>query len=198
MKLLIIDDDPGLRDSLERLLTFDGHDVQAEGSPVNALAKATQEPFDLIFCDVQMPDLTGPDFLRRYKSAGGGALVIMMSAYSDEEAAIEAMEWGAYDYLAKPFRPDQLALTIRQAEERELLKRQLASLEAELEQRRSGEYAGVGAETDYTPRTLDAFEREHIAEALRHHRGNRTHASRELGIARTTLIKKIKGYNLNA
>jgi DNA-binding NtrC family response regulator len=108
------------------------------------------------------------------------------------------MEWGAYDYLAKPFRPDQLALTIRQAEERELLRNQLATLEAELEQRKSGEYAGVGAEIDHTPRTLDDYERQHIAEVLRHHRGNRTHASRELGIARTTLIKKIKGYHLNA
>jgi DNA-binding NtrC family response regulator len=198
MKLLIIDDDPGLRDSLARLLKFDGHDVQAEGSPRQALNLATREPFDLILCDVQMPDLTGPDFLRRYKSAGGAALVIMMSAYSDEDAAIQAMEWGAYDYLAKPFRPDQLALTIRQAEERELLKNQLASLEAELEQRRSGEYAGVAAEADHIPRRLDDYERQHIEEVLRHHRGNRTHASRELGIARTTLIKKIKNYNLNA
>jgi two-component system response regulator AtoC len=132
MKVLIVDDDPGLRDGLSRFLKLEGYNVVAQDSPVDALDLARQSPFDLILCDVRMPDMDGSEFLRRYKEGGGAALVIMMSAYGSEDAAIEAMKRGAYDYLSKPFRPDEVTLTLRKAQERERLRDQVASLEAEL------------------------------------------------------------------
>jgi two-component system, NtrC family, response regulator AtoC len=132
-RVLVVDDEPGLRHSLGLLLTDAGYEVVAEGSGTRALERARGEPFDLILCDVRMPDLDGLAFLRAYKGGGGTALVIMMSAYGGEEAALAAMKEGAYDYVPKPFRPDEVVLTLRKAEEREQLGHTIATLKAQLD-----------------------------------------------------------------
>src|SRR2546430_12428393 len=94
-RVLVVDDEPGLRQSLVLLLSDAGYDVVAEGNGARALERARAEPFDLILCDVRMADMDGLAFLRAYKSGGGPALVIMMSAYGGEEAALAAMKEGA-------------------------------------------------------------------------------------------------------
>ncbi len=85
-----------------------------------------------MLCDVRMPEMDGLTFLRQYRKGGGNALVIVMSAYGGEDAAIAAMKEGAYDYLPKPFRPDEVVLTLRKAEERERLREEVAGLRAQL------------------------------------------------------------------
>jgi DNA-binding response OmpR family regulator len=95
MRLLIVDDDPGLRQSLALLLTEAGYEVASEGDPEQALGRAASETFDLILCDVRMPKMDGVTFLRRYRSDGGQALLIMMSAYGSEDSALAAMREGA-------------------------------------------------------------------------------------------------------
>src|SRR5213083_619871 len=131
-RVLVVDDEPGLRQSLGLLLTDAGYEVAAESDGKQALDRALAEPFDLILCDVRMPQLGGLEFLRAYRERGGTALVIMMSAYGGEEAALAAMKEGAYDYLPKPFRPDEVVLTLRKAEERERLRQEVAGLRAQL------------------------------------------------------------------
>jgi two-component system response regulator AtoC len=132
MRLLIIDDEPGLRQSLALLLQEAGYDVACEGDPEQALRRAAAEAFDLILCDVQMPKMDGVTFLRRYRAEGGQALLIMMSAYGSEDSALAAMREGAYDYLHKPFRPDEVTMTVRKAEEREKLRREVEVLRTSL------------------------------------------------------------------
>ena len=129
----MVDDEPGLRQSLGLLLADAGYEVAAEGNGARALERALAEPFDLILCDVRMPDMDGLAFLRGYKGRGGSALVVMMSAYGGEEAALAAMKEGAYDYIPKPFRPDEVVLTLRKAEERERLGHTIATLRAQLD-----------------------------------------------------------------
>ena len=85
-----------------------------------------------MLCDVRMPEMDGLTFLRNYRARGGNALVIVMSAYGGEDAAIAAMKEGAYDYIPKPFRPDEVVLTLRKAEERERLRQEVAGLKAQL------------------------------------------------------------------
>ena len=131
-KVLVVDDEPGLRQSLGLLLSDAGYAVTAESDGRKALERALAEPFDLVLCDVRMPEMDGLTFLRSYRGRGGGALVIMMSAYGGEDAALAAMKEGAYDYLPKPFRPDEVVLTLRKAEERERLSRDVAGLRAQL------------------------------------------------------------------
>src|SRR2546428_211295 len=131
-RVLVVDDEPGLRQSLGLLLADAGYDVAAEGNGTRALERALAESFDLVLCDVRMPETDGLAFLRAYKGRGGTALVIMMSAYGGEEAALAAMKEGAYDYVPKPFRPDEGVLTLRKAEERERLPHTTATLRAQM------------------------------------------------------------------
>jgi two-component system response regulator AtoC len=132
-RVLIVDDEPGLRQSLGLLLGDAGYDVASESDGRRALERATAESFDLVLCDVRMPQLSGIEFLRAYRDRGGTALVIMMSAYGGEDAALAAMKEGAYDYVPKPFRPDEVVLALRKAEERERLRRTVAGLRAQLD-----------------------------------------------------------------
>jgi two-component system response regulator AtoC len=132
-RVLVIDDEPGLRQSLGLLLSDAGYEVVAEGDARRALERAQAEAFDIILCDVRMPELDGLTFLRRYRAGDGTALVVMMSAYGGEDAALAAMKEGAYDYLPKPFRPDEVVLTLRKAEEREGLRHTVAGLRAQLD-----------------------------------------------------------------
>jgi DNA-binding NtrC family response regulator len=132
MRLLIVDDDAGLRQSLTLLLEEAGYQVAVEPDPEQALRRAGSETFDLILCDVRMPKMDGLTFLRRYRGDGGSALLIMMSAYGTEDSALAAMREGAYDYLHKPFRPDEVTMTLRKAEEREKLRQEVEALRSTL------------------------------------------------------------------
>jgi two-component system response regulator AtoC len=139
MRVLIVDDDAGLRQSLALLLQEAGYDVVTEGDPEQALQRAMGGTFDLVLCDVRMPKMDGVTFLRRYRGDGGQALMIMMSAHGSEDSALAAMREGAYDYLHKPFRPDEVTMTLRKAEEREKLRREVEVLRTSL---------GAGAASD--------------------------------------------------
>jgi two-component system response regulator AtoC len=157
VKLLIVDDEPGLRQSLRLILSDEGHDVADAADGVAALARATREPFDAILCDVRMPALDGLEFLRQYRAAGGAALVIMMSAYGSEDAAIAAMKEGAYDYIPKPFRADEVILVLRKAEEREKLRSEVESLRSALGAAAAA--PGIVAESDAMKAALEVIAR---------------------------------------
>ncbi|HEX6668834.1 MAG TPA: sigma-54 dependent transcriptional regulator, partial [Gemmatimonadales bacterium] len=132
MRVLIVDDDAGLRQSLALLLQEAGYEALSEGDPEQALRRAGTEGFDLILCDVRMPKMDGVSFLRRYRAEGGSALLIMMSGHGTEDSALAAMREGAYDYLHKPFQPDEVTMTLRKAEEREKLRREVETLRTSL------------------------------------------------------------------
>ena len=132
MNILVVDDELGLRHTLTLILQAEGHVVRSASDGATALERLGESPADLIISDVRMPGLDGLAFLERYKEMGGSALVIMMSAYGDDEAALEAIRRGAYDFIAKPFRADQVLLVVRKAIEREGLRREVAQLHDEL------------------------------------------------------------------
>ena len=132
MKILIIDDDAGLRKSLSLILTDADYEViQAEDGEMG-LAMATEEAPDLILCDVRMPRLGGIEFLEAYRAGGGSALVLVMTAYGSLDLAMEAMKKGAYDYIPKPFGADDVLLIVRKAEEREQLRKEVGRLRQEV------------------------------------------------------------------
>ena len=143
MKILVIDDEPGLRHTLSHILAGDGHTVAVAADGGQALEALAADDADIVLCDVRMPVMDGLAFLDRYTQGGGKALVIMMSAYGDDDAAISAMQRGAYDFIPKPFRADQVQLVVRKAMEREGLRRSVERLATEVaELRGDGEIAG--------------------------------------------------------
>jgi two-component system, NtrC family, response regulator AtoC len=132
MRVLIIDDEPGLRQTVSLILADEGYEVQAASDGEEGFARAMEQKPDIILCDVRMPRLTGLDFLERYRAQKGTAMVIMMTAYGSMELALQAMKSGAYDYLPKPFSPDQLILVLKKAEEREALRQEVTRLREEV------------------------------------------------------------------
>ncbi len=146
MTVLIIDDEPGLRQTVSLILGEEGYDVHTASDGEEGLARAAEVRPDIILCDVRMPRLTGIDFLDRYRTAAGEALVIVMTAYGSMDLAIDAMKKGAYDYIPKPFGADQLVLLLKKAEEREALRREVRRLREEVRiERRYGEVIAKSA-----------------------------------------------------
>jgi len=132
-RILIVDDDPGLRESLALVLAAEGYEVAAAADAEAALRLAEEAPTDVVLCDLRMPGMDGLELLPHLARRLPGATLILMSAYGSAELAIEAMRRGAYDYLAKPFQPSEALLALRKARERERLRRSNQLLRREME-----------------------------------------------------------------
>jgi two-component system response regulator AtoC len=129
-RVLVVDDEESMRHILTHLLSSAGFDVRAAPDGAAALLEVeTSEP-DVVLTDINMPGVSGMDLLVRLREKSPDVLVIMMSAYGTIDVAIEAMKAGAYDYVSKPFRPDEVLLVLRKAEERERLVRENRRLRA--------------------------------------------------------------------
>jgi len=137
-RVLIVDDDESLRESLELVLAAEGFEVVTAGDGPAALGRIEASTFDVVLCDVRMPGMDGIELLPQLVRRVPGTTVIMMSAFGTDELALEAMNRGAYDYLTKPFRPAEVVLTIRKARERERLRRANQALRREV-QRATGD-----------------------------------------------------------
>jgi two-component system response regulator AtoC len=122
-RILIIDDEEALRDSLQLVLSAEGYQVAAAAGGREGLRLAEDGVFDAILCDLRMPGIDGLELLPELVRRLPGTTIILMSAYGNADLAIEAMQRGAYDYLAKPFQPADVLLTLRKARERERLRR---------------------------------------------------------------------------
>ncbi|RLB25070.1 MAG: hypothetical protein DRG66_08385 [Deltaproteobacteria bacterium] len=121
-RILIIEDEANMRHMLEVLLGKSGYEVKIATDGQEGLDAIERERFHFILCDIKMPRMDGMAFLKSAKEKLIDTTVIMMSAYGTVDTAIEAMKLGAYDYISKPFKTDEVLLTLKKAEERERLK----------------------------------------------------------------------------
>ena len=123
-RILVVDDEENMRHMLRVLLEKSGYIVDTAADGSEALDMVDQTLYDFILCDLKMPNIGGVEFFRSARDKLWETTVIMMSAYGTIDTAVEAMKQGAYDFISKPFKPDEVLLTLKKAEERESLKRE--------------------------------------------------------------------------
>ena len=135
-KILIIDDEANMRHMLSSLLVDCDFMVETAADGEQGLQLLDKEKFDFVLCDIKMPNMDGMAFLKGAAEAGHEVTIIMMSAFGSVDTAIKAVQQGAYDYISKPFKADEIILVLKKAEERErlrhenfFLKKRIAGLE---------------------------------------------------------------------
>ena len=113
--ILVIDDELSMRELLEVLLVKEGYKVTCAKNGQDAVSMIKKTVFDLLLCDIRLGDISGIDVLRALREENQETVVIMISAYASTEAAVEAMNEGAYDFVPKPFDNEELKKTIKNA-----------------------------------------------------------------------------------
>lgn len=131
-RLLVVDDEPSLRETLDIALRRAGHTVRCAASAPEALEALAASSFDLVITDVRMPDMSGIDLLARIKAVDPAVEVIVATAFARAEDAVEVMKAGAYDYIIKPFNLEELRVLVERALERRQLGFENARLRAAL------------------------------------------------------------------
>jgi DNA-binding NtrC family response regulator len=136
ISILIVDDEDSVRDSLYSWFVEDGYRVECAENAKKALSVLESDSFDIILADIKMPGMDGLEMLRRIKLMKSDSIVIVMTAFATVDTAVQALKDGAFDYITKPFDPDDLSHLIRNAskqisltEENENLKKKVVSLE---------------------------------------------------------------------
>jgi two-component system, NtrC family, response regulator PilR len=131
-RVLVVDDEAGMRDFLSILLRKEGYGVSVADGAEKALEMASRGEFDLVISDISMPGLSGIDVLRQARAASPDTPVILITAYASTETAVEALKLGAYDYLIKPFDVEELKAVVRNALEKRRLETENRFLKREL------------------------------------------------------------------
>jgi two-component system response regulator PilR (NtrC family) len=132
-KILVVDDDRGIREFLEIMLSREGYDVACSDDATKALNRCKKEKYDLILTDLKMPKVDGIDFLKAVKDVCPEAMVILMTAYASPETALSAMKEGAYDYVEKNFNIETLKEIVRMALDKKGIKTDDAQFIREVE-----------------------------------------------------------------
>ncbi len=117
-KILVIDDEQIVHESCNRILTEEGYEVKSAFTGQEGFKKIEEEQFDLVITDLKMPGISGMEALKKIKKDNPNIGIIMVTGYSTAETAVEAMKLGAFDYLPKPFTPDELISVINKAVEK--------------------------------------------------------------------------------
>ncbi len=121
MKLLIVDDEKSIRNTLKDILEFEGHEVALASDGSEGLVLATTNSYDAIFSDIKMPNMDGVEFLDKLGEAGVETAVIMISGHGSIDTAVECIKKGAFDFIQKPLDLNRILITLRNATDKTTL-----------------------------------------------------------------------------
>ncbi len=131
-RILVVDDEPSMQEFLQIFFRREGYDVVAAGDVDTALVAIENDEFDVVITDMQMPERSGLDLLRAVNETSPETVVIVITAFASTDSAIAAMKEGAYDYITKPFKVDEIRVTVEKALEKKLLAHENRRLRSEL------------------------------------------------------------------
>ncbi len=134
-RILIVDDDAGARSSLSEALTLEGYSVESAASGEEALSFGDRHEYDVVLTDLRMTGIDGLRVLREFKKSRPETVLIVMTGFASMETVVDAVAAGAYDYISKPFRLDQMRLKVRQAMEQSRLLRENRDLKSMVQDR---------------------------------------------------------------
>jgi two-component system response regulator AtoC len=154
-RLLVVDDEENMRHMLTVLMGRSGYQVESAADGAEALEKVENKRYDVVLCDLKMPRLDGIGFLTSAKSYLTQSIVIVMSAYGTIEVAVEAMKLGAYDYISKPFKTDEILMVLKKGEEHLGLKAENLRLKQRIQS--IEKETGLGSMIGSSPRMQDVF-----------------------------------------
>jgi len=145
-RILVVDDERSMREFLEICFRREGYDVATAADVDSALALLEADDYDVVISDLQMPGRSGLELLHAVRDTSPETAVILITAFATTETAIAAMKEGAYDYVTKPFKVDEIRLVVEKALEKKLLSRENRRLRSELQsQLRQRELVGTSA-----------------------------------------------------
>lgn len=165
-KLLVVDDEHLIRWSLEQNLKKQGYEVVTAGSGEDALRLVREEQPDLVLLDIQLPGISGIDVLEKIKDHDDDIIVIMVTANSGLENAVNAMRLGAFDYISKPFNLDELSIVVKKALETSDLKQEVVRLRSETRKYGPPNIIGESRQIKYLMEMLDKVARSEASTVL--------------------------------
>ena len=154
VRVLVVDDEQSMRDLLAIMLRQAGYDVAVADGGEAAIESLKAESFDLVVTDLRMRKVDGMAVLKAAKEHSPRTVVLVVTAFASTETAVEAMKLGAYDYITKPFKLDELKLTVANALERRRLQEENLALKRQLRRESGTSRTSSGA----VPKILDVFE----------------------------------------
>jgi two-component system, NtrC family, response regulator AtoC len=165
-KLLVVDDEHLIRWSLEQNLKKQGYDIVTAGTGEDALRLVREEQPDLVLLDIQLPGMSGIDVLEKIKDHDEDIIIIMVTANSGLENAVNAMRLGAYDYISKPFNLDELSIVVRKALEASDLKQEVVRLRSETKKYGPPNIIGESRQIKYLMEVLEKVARSEASTVL--------------------------------
>ena len=118
MKVLIVDDERAIRNSLGEILSDEGYEVESAEDGASALALVAKGKYDVIFCDIKMPEMDGMEVLDKLVADGCDSAIVMISGHGDIDTAVESIKKGAFDFIQKPLDLNRILITIKNATEK--------------------------------------------------------------------------------
>jgi DNA-binding NtrC family response regulator len=135
VRILVVDDEMIVCESCKRILEEDGYEVETALSGMEAFEKMKENPFDIVITDLKMPGIDGMEVLRTFRKEYPDVIIIMITGFSTVETAVEAMKLGAFDYIPKPFTPDEVSIVVKKAIEKKSLLLENIYLRQELQEK---------------------------------------------------------------
>jgi two-component system nitrogen regulation response regulator NtrX len=145
-EIIIIDDEKAIRETLKEILEYEKHKVSIAEDGKKGLAKVREQQFDLIICDIKMPEMDGMDFLERVALLGIDVPIVMISGHANIETAVESLKKGAFDFLEKPLDLNRVLVTVRNALDRQSLQNETKHLRQKVSKQKFNEIIGESKE----------------------------------------------------
>ncbi len=134
-RILVVDDEMIVCESCKRILEEEGYEAETALSGKEAFEQMKDNPFDVVITDLKMPGIDGMEVLRTFRKDYPDSIIVMITGFSTVETAVEAMKLGAFDYIPKPFTPDEVAIVVKKAIEKKNLMLENSYLRQELQEK---------------------------------------------------------------